>query len=87
MELLNFMEEVVSRILDELLAEKSEYCDCPRCRLDTMALALNKLPPKYVVTTKGYSYAKTREIETQFRTDILVALTKALQAVKENPSH
>jgi len=87
LELINFMEDVVSSYVDEVISNDEEFCGCPRCRLDVIALALNDVKPKYVVTTKGYAYARMGELQAQFKADTIVAVTKALQAVKENPRH
>ncbi len=72
--------------LDEIL-EFKDSCGCERCRSDVKALALNNLPPKYVVTDKGYVYTKVNELATQFRTDITVAITNAMKVVSKKPRH
>lgn len=82
----NYMEDAVDAALDEVL-ELTEACGCERCRLDIKALALNHLPPKYVVTDKGYVYTKVNELAAQFRTDITVALTNAAKVVSQKPRH
>lgn len=87
MHLKNFMEDVVTDYVDEILAENKEYCDCERCRLDVIAAALNDVKPKYVVTDKGYAYARMGELIAQFRADTIVAVTKALKQVKMHPRH
>lgn len=87
MELINFMEDVVSNYVDEVIRSDPSFCGCARCRLDVIALALNDVKPKYVVTTKGYAYARMGELQAQFRTDTIVAVTKALKTVKEKPLH
>ncbi len=87
MELVNFMEDVVSSYVDEVLKTDKTLCGCPRCRLDIIALALNDVKPKYVVTTKGYAYARMGELQAQFRADTIVAVTKALKVVREHPRH
>ncbi len=87
MELINFMEDVVSTYVDEVIQNDSSFCGCERCRLDVIALALNDVKPKYVVTTKGYAYARMGELQAQFRADTIVAVTKALKTVKEKPLH
>jgi len=60
--------------------------DNERMRLDVMAYALNRLPPKYVATQRGHVYTRVQELRQQFRTDIVVELTKALQLVMANPN-
>lgn len=87
MELMNFMESVVSSYVDEVLEADDTLCGCPRCRLDIIALALNHVKPKYVVTTKGYAYAHMGELQAQFRTDTIVAVTNALKVIRAHPRH
>jgi len=87
LELVNFMEDVVAAYIDELTAKDKSFCGCPRCRLDVIAIALNDVSPKYVVTTKGYAYARMGELQAQFRADTIVAVTRALKMVNKNPRH
>jgi competence protein ComFB len=82
----NYMEDVVSRLLDDVL-EKTNCCTCPVCRLDITAYALNQLPCKYVVTRKGEVYSKVAELEQQFRADVIMAIVKAIEVVHNNPRH
>jgi competence protein ComFB len=82
----NYMEDAVDATLDEIL-EFKDSCNCERCRSDIKALALNHLPPKYVVTDMGYVYTKVNELATQFRTDITVAITNAMKMVAKKPRH
>ena len=83
----NYMEEVVESTMDEILATREDVCDCERCRMDIKALALNHLPPKYVVTERGYVYTKVNELESQFKADVVVAVTNALKTVRKDPRH
>ena len=87
MELMNFMEGVVMAYVDEVIADDPDFCDCPRCRLDVLAIALNDVKPKYVVTTKGLAYARMGELQAQFRADTIVAVTRAIKIVKAHPRH
>lgn len=86
-ELINFMEDVVTSYVDEVIENDESFCGCPRCRLDVIALALIHVTPKYVVTTKGYAYARMGELQAQFRADTIVAVTNALKVVKARPHH
>ncbi len=83
----NYMEEVVDATLEEILAHRDDVCKCDRCKMDIKALALNHLPPKYVVTDVGYVYTKVNELEAQFKADVTVAVTNALKKVRANPRH
>jgi competence protein ComFB len=81
------MEEAVDGTLEEILARREDICRCGRCKLDIKALALNHLPPKYVVTDRGYVYTKVNELESQFKADITVAVTNAIKVVRGSPRH
>jgi competence protein ComFB len=87
MELHNYMEDAVRENLERLLSERDDICKCEKCKLDIMALVLNKLPSKYVVTLKGRVYTKLSQLELQRKADIVKELTKAIEIVKNNPQH
>ncbi|GFN21743.1 MAG: late competence development ComFB family protein [Thermoanaerobacteraceae bacterium] len=83
----NYMENCVWELLDEVLAKDPDACRCEICRHDIAALALNRLPPRYVVRDEGAVYTKLCMLEAQYRADIYAALTEALMQVKANPRH
>ncbi|HBT47443.1 MAG TPA: competence protein ComFB [Peptococcaceae bacterium] len=83
----NYMEDCVWELLDNVLAQDPEACKCDVCRHDIAALALNRLPPRYVVREEGAVYTKLAMLEAQYRADVYAALTAALMQVKENPRH
>lgn len=87
MVILNYMEEVVREELERLLAKRDDICKCYKCKLDMMIAALNKLPPKYVLTERGRLYTKLKEQEAQFKVDVVKELTKAIILVSMNPKH
>jgi len=87
MKVYNFMEDVVKEELDNLLAEKENICKCVKCKLDMTAWALNRLPPKYVVSDKGRIFTRLQEVETQFRADVTIQLMKAISQISKNPQH
>ncbi len=87
LEIVNYMEDVVMAYVDEALENEPGFCGCERCRMDVIAIALNHVKPKYVVTPKGYAYARIGELQAQFRTDTIVAVTNALKTVRERPRH
>lgn len=87
MHLENFMEEAVKHTLEELLMD-SLYGSLKldeKAKLDIIAYALNHLPPRYVVTEKGHLFTRVDELKQQFKTDIVVELSKAIKHVKANP--
>jgi len=83
----NYMEIIVFNNLDKVLDECEDVCKCERCRFDIAAVALNSLPPKYYLTEKGGVYSKVNELDQQFRTDVITAISKAIQKVKAKPNH
>lgn len=87
MKLQNYMEIVVADALQQVLANMPHICRCERCRLDMMALALNRLPPKYTVTRSGEVFTKLRMWDTSNQAKILAEVTRAAMRVGEKPSH
>ncbi|CCO07105.1 late competence development ComFB family protein [Desulforamulus hydrothermalis] len=87
----NYIELAVEQMLDDVLkkyAEKNpDTCTCPRCRLDVMAIALNNLPTRYVVTDEGGIYTKVAMEQVGGRAEIIAAILNAIQIVKNNPRH
>lgn len=82
----NYMEEIVETLLDDVL-NSMNVCKCELCREDITALALNELPPKYIVTAKGERYSKLSFLKQQFEVDIIAAITKAAITVSKRPRH
>ncbi len=86
MRLRNLMEKKIAQVIDELLAN-ADICDCPKCRLDMAAIALNQLPPRYVVTDRGASYGKTDFLVNQKTVDLLRVAAGAIRRVARDPRH
>jgi len=81
------MEDVVFNVLEKFLSKAEDVCKCEKCKLDIAAIALNKLTPKYVVTSKGRVYTKIAELEVQAVADVTREITKAVEIVKKHPQH
>lgn len=86
MQLRNIMEDAVMQYVDHWLPS-SDICRCEACRLDIMALMLNNLPAYYVVTDAGALFARLHEFDLQYKADIMVAMTDAVEKVRNNPRH
>jgi competence protein ComFB len=82
----NYMEEFVFNQMAEVL-DDINMCKCEKCIMDIAAIALNDLPPKYIVTKKGELFSKVDSLRQQFEVDIIAAITKAAVIVKRNPRH
>lgn len=85
-QLKNYMEDLVKMYIDNLLTEM-DMCKCEQCYSDIVAIALNNLPTKYVVTDEGETYSKTSILIQQFEIDIISEITKAAEIVGKNPRH
>jgi len=85
-QLRNFTEEAVRAYLDRWFKE-ADMCHCDDCRLDVLALMLNNLPPKYVVTDTGALYAQLGDFDPQNRIDFMTIMSQAVQTVNKGPRH
>jgi competence protein ComFB len=81
------MEFAVREHCERMLESRKDLCACEQCVLDVMALVLNRLPARYIVTDKGRIMTKIKEAEVQFQADILREIVRALQIVTERPRH
>lgn len=87
MELHNYTETVVKEVLNEVLSKRKEVCQCEKCRLDIMAIALNNLPPQYYVSEKGEVYSKLLATYLEIRTKVVTEIIKASMQVEKLPHH
>jgi competence protein ComFB len=82
----NYMENVVAQKTQEIM-KLLNICKCEKCNLDIMAIALNNLPAKYIVTDKGELFSKINELEQQFEVDVETEIIKAAIFVGRHPKH
>ena len=82
----NMMENIVEEEID-IMAPGLGCCLCDQCRSDIAALALNHLPPQYVVTQVGSAIRKVDAMRIQHLTDIRTAIIQAAEIVRKDPRH
>lgn len=82
----NYMEEIVGIFIDDVLRDLN-VCRCKKCMMDISAMALNQLPPRYIVTEKGELYSKINTLKQQFEVDVIAAIARAAVLVKRSPRH
>ena len=82
----NYMEVLVTQMVDEWIQDNNP-CQCELCRLDACALALNHLPPCYVVKEQGEIFTSVQNRMQQEQVDIMMAVLNALEKVKRSPGH
>ena len=85
--LVNKMETAARHEVDSMLANNADMCDCSQCKLDIMALALNSLPPKYVVTRMGNAVTNVNLVSSQWKADVTMAVCQASEMVRKHPRH
>lgn len=86
MALVNIMENIVKDRLDEML-HSEDCCKCERCVEDMTALALNKLPSRYVSTHNGELFSKINSLIRQNSVDLNIAVAEAIACVSKKPAH
>ncbi len=68
--------------MEKLLQERyREFCACPRCMSDIAAIALNYLPPHYIVENAGNNECGSPWVMVE------TAVVEAIDRVTENPNH
>ncbi|MCI9216974.1 late competence development ComFB family protein [Lachnospiraceae bacterium 42-17] len=82
----NVMERIVE---DKIIyfMRQFDVCTCERCVNDTIALTLNGLLPKYLVTTPAAVDPLLSYYTNRLISDVTVEATKACMIIKDNPRH
>lgn len=82
----NVVQDVVE--IDVLDVMKDvDMCCCKKCMLDVMALALNNLQQKYVVTERGMLLTNATLYNAQNSVTLYKEIFEAANFVKQNPQH
>lgn len=82
----NLMEKIMANKLDEIW-NKFEGCKCERCRDDILACALNRVPPRYVVSQEGELYARVESMNADYELELVKIISQSINVVASNPSH
>jgi competence protein ComFB len=81
--------------MQDILLEKLPHtmkvlrsCQCERCRLEILAIAMNSLPTAYAVTTEEEdSLERVKKLRRDYEVKVTATLIKAIQQVKNEPRH
>jgi len=74
--------ERVIAVMDRFLTERyQDTCSCPRCMSDIAAIALNYLPPHYIV-----EHADGKDFGSPW-VMVETAVSEAIDRVMERPNH
>ncbi|HCT63718.1 MAG TPA: hypothetical protein DIC60_00285 [Lachnospiraceae bacterium] len=83
---INVLESIVKDRVETYM-RRFGVCTCPRCIADTIALTLNGLPSKYVVTDKDSVSPMVNYFDTHYSGAVTTQLSRACVIVKNNPHH
>lgn len=85
----NALEGAVKSIHRELMKRHPEFCSCPRCEDDVLALALNQTKPRYVSenATLGNVVTGVHLSYDQLRAELTVLVFDAMRRVASSPRH
>ncbi len=85
MNLRNYMEDVVTDVLDILLKDRGENGHLSKqCKLDIIAFSLNRLPPKYIVSERGFTHSYIEEINnTNWKADIISVVNLGIDIISK----
>jgi hypothetical protein len=81
----NMMERHADDAYDRLKSAIKEFVDTPQHRDDVIVYALNRLPPKYVVTNEGKVVTSVALDGDQHRAAIDVQVLEAMRHVARSP--
>lgn len=87
MEIHNIMEDIVLRMVDEVLQEESkngkEYLLIPQCRMDLACFVLNRIPQYYVTSGRGMAHTERALKENpQLHVDIVTLIHEGLKRIE-----
>lgn len=87
MGVVNYMERVVEEVLTQQWGQMNLTCTCGICKNDVLALALNRLPTRYIANDKGRMIMQATMMDEQLLADVLREIAKAAAVVSAKPSH
>jgi Late competence development protein ComFB. len=86
-DLKNHTEIVVYQALQDYLRQNKTSCTCELCQADIMALALNRLPPRYYVSLQGGIITQCESHALPDQARVMAEVVRAAQQVSSTPSH
>lgn len=82
----NVTEILVEQKLATLWKD-SDCCKCSKCHDDIMSYVLNRLPAKYVSTSRGELFNKASSLSIEYEVEIIKTVTMAMAIVEKYPRH
>jgi competence protein ComFB len=84
--LVNAVEEIVKEKA-KTMVQNAEMCKCRKCYLNVCAIALNKLKPRYITSSRGKILSSLDIMDYGYQAELTVAIVGAIEIVKKNPRH
>lgn len=87
--LVNVTEEIVRGLVSFMLhgVEYQTFCHCEQCEMDIVAIALNKLPTRYVANDKARDAVFTQLNTPESIEEINKQIIRAIHIVGRTPLH
>jgi len=81
----NVTEAAVRREFERLRDQFPDFCGCRVCSDDVLVYALNRLPPRYVISPAGGALTEVSFDKDQSKAAVNVVLIEALRRVTAAP--
>lgn len=81
----NLVEERARESYAGVSTRFPDFCGCELCKADVLVYALNRIPPRYVSTTKGKAVTEVALEKEQQRAAIDVAIMEGIRRVGQSP--
>ncbi|MBE6072268.1 MAG: hypothetical protein E7208_09950 [Clostridium butyricum] len=82
----NYAEILANEYVRKMI-EDSGMCKCDQCRHEVYRIVLNNVKPYYYVTMEGAMITKLESERDQYKTNILLEASKAIDYIKNNCDH
>lgn len=83
----NCMEEFVIELLKQIIKSYPDACTCDQCMSDITAWSLNHLPPRYVGTDIGDTYARLDIYDQKHYANMVQTIAQGIQLIQAHPHH
>lgn len=82
----NYSEVLANKYVGKMI-EDSDMCKCDKCRNEVYKIVLNNVRPYYYVTIEGAMITKLESEREQYKTNILLEASQAIDYIKNNCDH
>ncbi len=84
----NYLEDIITIKIQQILANKESVCRCDKCLDDMLAYAINGLPAVSYVTSDGGIHRQVQNLTNDaLKIEVATRCVKAVDIVSRNPKH